>query len=419
MSDHRGLIPPAGPLSRALWNFSSLWFIVPQGTGIIAVILYRLKYQFNGLTTLATIVWIYTIVQLGLFLILYLLRTFLHPRHVLHQLRNNSAETSCLCCIPIAFTSILQVAVFKYGDTAGLAIYILWWVNTGMDVVACMVIPFMHLKMQQSGTRHVQADMLMPFLAALTSAAGGGVICQLARISPRLQVPAIIICYLEIGAGLALVASFGTIILYQYFDRPFQTPDMVYQDMIMCGPCGQASVALQALGEAVMAGSFAAYDRGQLLTAKAAGPFAFVSHFTGLLVWGYGVFWWFFAILTISYTLHTQPGGWKQSRFTMSVWSVVFPWVSTLISLVFLANFLTVLRFLQGTFTNAAVEFGRLMDSPAFDVFSTALLLLLVLMWVIIQLLTLKGIVTGRVLGLDHGWRKPYDDRRPAIIKEA
>lgn len=59
------------------------------------------------------------------------------------------------------------------------------------------------------------------------------------------------------------------------------------------------------------------------------------------------------------------------------------------------------------------------MDSPAFDVFSTALLLLLVLVWVIIQLLTLKGIVTGRVSGLDHGWRKRYDDRRPAIIKEA
>ncbi|CAG7942495.1 unnamed protein product [Penicillium nalgiovense] len=124
--------------------------------------------------------------------------------------------------------------------------------------------------------------MLMPFLAALTSAAGGGVICRLARISPRLQVPGIIVSYLEVGTGLALVAAFDAIILYQYFGRPSQSPDMVYQDMIMCGPCGQASVALQALGEAVQAGSFAAYDRGQLLTAEAAGPFAFISHFTGL-----------------------------------------------------------------------------------------------------------------------------------------
>ncbi|KAJ5384844.1 C4-dicarboxylate transporter/malic acid transport protein [Penicillium concentricum] len=419
MADQGGLPPPAGPLSRALWNFSSLWFIVPQGTGIIAVILYRLRYQFNGLKTLATIVWIYTIVQLGLFLILYLLRIFLHPRHVLHQLRNKTVETSCLCCISIAFTSILQMAALKYGDTAGLAIYILWWINTGMAVLACMVIPFVHLKMQQSGERHMQADTLMPFLAALTSAAGGGVICRVMPISPRLQVPAIIVSYLELGVGLALVAAFDTIILAQYFGRTFQTTDMVYQDMIMCGPCGQASVALQALGEAVQAGSFAAYDRGQLLTAKAADPFAFISHFMGLLIWGYGIFWWFFAILSICYTLYTQPGGLKQSRFTMSVWSVVFPWVRMLVSLVVLRGFLTILRFLQGTFTNAAVEFGRLMNSPAFDVFSTALLLLLVIGWIIIQILTLKGIVTGRVFGLDHGWRKRYDDRRPAVIKEA
>ncbi|KAJ5514401.1 C4-dicarboxylate transporter/malic acid transport protein [Penicillium fimorum] len=417
MSDQGDLLPPAGPLSRALWNFSSLWFIVPQGTGIIAVILYRLKYQFNGLKTLATIVWIYTIVQLGLFLILYLLRIFLHPRHVQHQLRNKTIETSCLCCISIAFTSILQMAALKYGDTSGLAIYILWWVNTGMAVLACLVIPFVHLKMQQSGKRHMQADTLMPFLAALTSAAGGGVICRVSRISPRLQVPAIIVSYLELGVGLALVAAFDTIILAQYFGRTFQTTDMVYQDMIMCGPCGQASVALQALGEAVQAGSFAAYDRGQLLTAKAADPFAFISHFIGLLIWGYGIFWWFFAILSICYTLYTQPGGLKRSRFTMSVWSVVFPWVRMLVSLVFLGGFLTMLRFLQGTFTNAAVEFGRLMDSPTFDVFSTALLLLLVIGWIIIQILTLKGIVTGRVFGLDHGWRKRYDDRRP--VKEA
>ncbi|KAJ5960125.1 C4-dicarboxylate transporter/malic acid transport protein [Penicillium vulpinum] len=398
MPDQGDLPPPAGPLSRALWNFPSLWFIVPQGTGIIAVILYRLNYQFNGLKTLATIVWIYTIVQLGLFLILYLLRIFIHPRHVLHQLRNKTIETSGLCCISIAFTSILEMAAFKYGHTAGLAIYILWWINTGMAVLACMGIPFVQLKMQQLNKRSMQADTLMPFLAALTSAAGGGVICRVAHISPRLQVPAIIVSYLEIGAGLTLVAVFNTITIYQYFGRTFQTTDMVYQDMIMCGPCGQASVALQALGEAVQAGSFAAYDRGQLLTAEAAGPFAFISHFTGLLVWGYGIFWWCFAIMSISYTLYTQPGGWKQSRFTLSVWSVVFPW---------------------GTFTNAAVEFGKLMKSPAFDVFSTALLLLLVIIWLIIQILTVKGIVTGRIFGLDHGWRKRYDDRRPAVLKEA
>ncbi|CDM33640.1 unnamed protein product [Penicillium roqueforti FM164] len=39
---------------------------------------------------------------------------------------------------------------------------------------------------------------------------------------------------------------------------PGNVPDSGYggQDMIMCGPCGQASVAFQAFGQAVQAGGF-------------------------------------------------------------------------------------------------------------------------------------------------------------------
>ncbi|KAJ5467518.1 hypothetical protein N7475_005270 [Penicillium sp. IBT 31633x] len=251
MSDQEGLPPPASPLSRALWNFSSQWFLVPQGTGIIAVILNRLVYKFNGLMTLAKIVWIYTIVLLGLCIILYLVRTFLHPRHVLRQLQINLIETSCLACISIAFTSILQLAVLQYGDKAGLAIYIMWWVNTGMAIVVCLVIPVVHLQLRPPGQRHIPTAALMPFIAVLTSAAGGGTICRLAHISHRLQVPAIIIAYLEVGAGLALALGFESIILFQYSDRAYQSADNVYQDMIMCGPFGQGSFALQALGRTV------------------------------------------------------------------------------------------------------------------------------------------------------------------------
>ncbi|EKV07740.1 hypothetical protein PDIG_62950 [Penicillium digitatum PHI26] len=87
----------------------------------------------------------------------------------------------------------------------------------------------------------------------------------------------------RVGAGLALVAAFDTIIDLQYFRRTSQTADMVYQEMITCGPYGQASVALQASDKAVQAGSFTAHDFDQLLTARAAGLFAFIGHFTGLL----------------------------------------------------------------------------------------------------------------------------------------
>jgi hypothetical protein len=86
--------------------------------------------------------------------------------------------------------------------------------------------------------------------------------------------------------GLALAVGFGSIILNQYLDRAFPGADKVYEDMILCGPFGQGSFALQVLGQAVQSGSFAAYDRGNIPTAKAADPIGFIGQFIGLLVWG-------------------------------------------------------------------------------------------------------------------------------------
>ncbi|KAJ5095922.1 hypothetical protein NUU61_005278 [Penicillium alfredii] len=360
MPDPIGLLqPPQSPLSLALWNFSSQWFLVPQGTGIIGVIINRLDHRFDGQRTLSRIVWFYTIVLLGICLFIYLLRLSLYPRYVCRQLRNNLNETSCLACIPITFTSIIQLAVLQHGDTAGVSIYVLWWINSAFAIAACLGIPTVQLKLQPPGTQHVSPTVLLPFIAALTAATGGAVICRAGHLSPRLQVPAILVAYLEVGAGLGLAAGTNAVILFQHFDRSFIDPGTVFQDMVMCGPFGQGAFALQVLGQAVQRGSFAGYERGVFLTATAAGSVGFTSQFLALLIWGYG-----------------------------------------------------------GVFTNAAVEFGKIMDSPAFAVVSTGLLLLLVMVWFVNQVLIVKGLVTGRLIGLEHGWHRPGDQRSPEI-KEA
>lgn len=74
----------------------------------------------------------------------------------------------------------------------------------------------------------------------------------------------------------------------------------------------------------------------------------------------------------------------------------------------------------QGVFTNAAIQFAEIMDSPAFAVVSTALVLILLVMWFAVQGLTIKGIITGRILGLEHGWKcRSIDHRHSPQIKDA
>lgn len=65
-------------------------------------------------------------------------------------------------------------------------------------------------------------------------------------------------------------------------------------------------------------------------------------------------------------------------------------------------------KHIQGVYTNGAVQLGKIMDSAAFKVWSTALLILLLVMWFVIQIFTVKGIITGEILGLSRGWRWKY-----------
>jgi hypothetical protein len=43
------------------------------------------------------------------------------------------------------------------------------------------------------------------------------------------------------------------------------------------------------------------------------------------------------------------------------------------------------------------------MDSPAFKVWSTALILMLLMIWVVNHIFTIKGLVTGDLLGVRQG----------------
>lgn len=329
----KALIKPVFPPALALWNFSSQWFLLPQGTGIIGVILHQLDYQFNGLEIISQIVWVYGIVLLATGLFFYLLKLWMYPRRVIQVLRADIVEVSCLASISISFTPIVQMItlnlVSDWGSGWGMVAYVLWWINTAMAVLAVIVIPYVYMKYQSPGIKAVTPVVLLPLIAALTSAAGGGTICRYGELSDQLQVPVIIVSFLEVGLGMPLAMALDDVFVARLFDKSFPTVQQIYQDMILCGPFGQGSFALQILGQVVQRGAFAGYNQGTFLTKQAGQVVGIASQFAGLLAWGYGTFWWCFAIISIVHTLAAQPGGITKTRFSMGAWSLVFPWVCT------------------------------------------------------------------------------------------
>ncbi|KAJ6176596.1 hypothetical protein N7485_003510 [Penicillium canescens] len=147
------------------------------------------------------------------------------------------------------------------------------------------------------GTQNIPTAIFLPFIAALTSATCGGIICHFSHAPLQLQVPAIV-AYLQVGAGVALAT---------YFNCSSPTADTVCQDMIFCGPYGQESFAFQVLDQAVNSGSIAA------ACSWPGWVYPFVLRAT---FWGYAVFWWYFCYHTYLHRPCLQPSGWRQMRFS-------------------------------------------------------------------------------------------------------
>lgn len=319
---------PTSPARIVLYGFTSRWFLVAQGTGILSVILHQLDYQFHGLQIISYIFWVATMAMLFTMVPFYLLRVFTSPRKVLYTLSREMDELSCLNSITITFTSVIQMMALSltssWGRGWGMAAYVLWWINLSMAVLGTVIVPFVFIRLYEKDVPYLSPATRLPLIAALTAAAGGGTICQYAQVSPRLQVPVIIVSYLLIGMALPLAFALDVLVWPRMMQRP--TRQHVYQDMILCGPWGQGSFALQGLGGAVQ-NSFAAYAAGTFLTAQAAVPVGFASIFAGLLAWGMGTFWWIFAILTVLHTAFDHRR-WTGIPFGLPTWSLVFPWVS-------------------------------------------------------------------------------------------
>lgn len=316
----------------ALREFTSQWFLVPQGTGILAVLLHQLHYQVHGLAIISYCFWILTIVLLVVMLAVYLCRAVRYPSHLRNQLSRNPMETACLASISVTFTTITQMTalslVTTWGQAWGLAAYVFWWVNLAMAVTMCIGIVFVIARLGSPGVENVPVAIRLPAIAALTVAAGGGVICRHGQLDAKLQAPIVIASYLCAGAGLMVAQLCDAVLLARLLDQSWPQGRSVYTIMIACGPYGQGSFAMQILGMVVQRGAFADHSGRTLFISASSGQMVDTcSVLIALLLWGYASFWWAFACIAILQRLIADAKLLLSWDHDLTAWSLVFPWV--------------------------------------------------------------------------------------------
>lgn len=393
------------PARTALQHFSTPYFLIPQGSGIIAVILHQLEYQFTGLQTIAVIFWMINLVTLLLFSLILFSRIALEPKTFFRGIANDQSEASCLASISVSFSvSVMMVSLVVVPSWGGRswanAVYVMWWVAAALATACCVGVPLLFLKTVRAQGGFLESltpTTQLPIIAALTAAAGAGTIASAVDLERAQLVPMLIVGFLLVGLALPLAVMLDVLFLIRML-QPHEgnsggplPPQLIYTDMVLCGPWGQASFALQSLGQAMTnlkptSGPYPSPESAVFVSQQAVAPIGYASMLGGVVAWGQATFWWTFAVFCIMRVVLAVVRKRESFPFAIPSWSIVFPW---------------------GVYTNATVQLGKLLDSPVCRVWSTILVIVLIILWLVCSALTLRGVFRGTLLGMRKGWKVP------------
>jgi tellurite resistance protein TehA-like permease len=240
----------------------------------------------------------------------------------------------CLSSTSISLTASIQITTGSDPYWA-LVAYGLWWLNVVIAFVACFVIPYLVLGVQFPTLKQVSPAMLLPMVAGITIAAGGATLASSDGLSVDQRLPIAMVSYLFLGAAVPLSLSLSSVYIVSLLGMKQRTREQAYREMILCGPWGQGSYALQALGQFLRhnQSTISKYfiSSPDALSGEVIGALGSASTLLGFVFWGQGFFWWLFAVFSIVRSWCSKPlneRGICERIFNLSAWSTVFPWVS-------------------------------------------------------------------------------------------
>jgi tellurite resistance protein TehA-like permease len=209
-----------------------------MNTGVLAIIMHQLPYQFKGLPVLTTIMYLLDLVLFIICSVITILRWTMYSKVVIRKTAGNLDEIALYGAPPITFLTLaaltgLIVSKAEWGGHAwSLVAYVMWWFGMAFMLTTCkgttlrdllntnqstgMAIFITLFRTDVTDDRGMSAALTLPIVGVATAAVAGALICNFSHdISPRLAVPVIIVGYFLAGWAVWLA-----IILYGvYFQR--------------------------------------------------------------------------------------------------------------------------------------------------------------------------------------------------------
>lgn len=257
---------------------------------------------------------------------------------------------------------IVLVCVPSWGNGAVQLAWALWWIDVVLSVATCFYLPFVVMYVHDTQLSTMTAAWLLPIASTVVASGSGGIVAAVLS-NPQYALWTLIVSYVLWGMGIPL----AMVVLVMYFHRlsvhKLPPREVIVSVFLPLGPVGMGGYAIQQLGKVARdifptTGSLIPGAGDQLYS---------LGFIVALIMWGYGLVWLFFALASIS-----------RSRFpfNMGWWGFTFP---------------------LGVFAVSTTQMAKELPSAFFKVLGSIFSVVVVLLWVMVSVLSLKGVITGTI----------------------
>lgn len=351
-----------------------------MNSGILALLLQQCPYQFNGVGILSIIFYVLDLALFVVFSLIFITRFLMFKGEAYNEVISQPPEMMFCACWPIAWMTLTSLTSLidsnaRWGHHAfTIVAYVMWWICVVWSLaVTIWVFGKLIQKNQLAEQRMPTLIILAPVSASTVAVTGGVIVSKSYEISPRLGVPVIIVSFIMLGIGVLLGFMLSTYLFHDLLIKGWPPQAQIASVFIFVGPMGQSAAALQQLGSAARVyRQFGGYDKGTFLTEQAAVPLEAACVLIALLLTGLGIMWTLFACLGM-----IEKAVKRELRWVPTWNSIIFP---------------------TGTLTTSTSLFAIEMDSAAWRVITSMLIIILAIVYIVNLAFTVVKVTKGELL---------------------
>ncbi|WVF70057.1 hypothetical protein IAT40_004844 [Kwoniella sp. CBS 6097] len=365
-------VPNSG--RTALECFTPQVFTICMGTGIMAVLLQNNPYQFKGMKIISTIVFLLDLILFATIAVTFFSRWVIFPKSTAKMFESDVEQTTYLSTTTIASATLVELVSLVCGSTWHnwqYACFGLWWATVLLSLISSTTTYWLLIRDEEVEISNLTPTLMYPVTGLVATASAGSVLVEYTPLSVKLAMPVVIVSYLLVGAGLLLAILTLSAFFLRLLHNQTPEPKKVGTQLIPIAPFSNIAYSFDSLGN--LAGPkrhiFQAYGKGSVVDPIFGQALYATGFVLGLCIWGFTTFWLLICIVAF---IRDIP----KTHFNLNMWSTIYP---------------------VGVYGLTCSKLASDLDSRAFRVVSTIILIVVVIYWLYLIAFTLPAVVSGEL----------------------